>query len=116
VTLQTQRVQTLEQVRQVVQGKEDKSAVKAYLAKMMGLSCAAHPADGTVPLDGAYLRPSQRRVVAAVHEALHCGRYPPARRGRHRAQPALRAGHPGDAAPPVRDLAMSASCAWRGER
>jgi len=128
VTLQTHRVQTLEQVRQVAQGTEpvdfaladrasayefirrtlvqfryaalgkaDKGAVKAYLAKMTGLSraqltrlMAQHRSTGRIR--------GRRGAVAAVHETLHRGRYPPARRGRHRARPALRAGHPGGAA------------------
>ena len=99
MTLQTQRVQTLEQVRRVAEGNEpvdfaladrasayefirrtlvqfdyaalgkaDKSAVKAYLAKMTGLLRAqCTRADGTAPLDGAHPRPPQRRAVASVY-------------------------------------------------
>lgn len=108
VTLRTQRVRTLEQARRAAEGyepvdfalelirrtlvwldcaapgKADKGTVKAYLAKMTGHAGAARPADETAPLDGAHPRPSQRRA-APLHEALHRGRYPPARRSRHRA-------------------------------
>ena len=136
MTLQTQRVQTLEQVRRVAEGNEpvdfavadrasaydfigrtfvqfdysalgkaDKGAVKAYLAKLTGLSRAQLTRRmAQAPRDRAHPRPSRRRSGTALRAALHGGGRALARRGGRRARSAVRTGHPGGVAPPVRGL------------
>ena len=145
VTLQTQRVRTLEQARRVAEGNEavdftvadralayefirrtlvqfdstalgkaDKGAVKAYLAKMTGLSraqltrlMAQHRCTGRI-LDrrgGGPQRPFVQRYTAADMRLLGL-----------RARPALRAGHPGGGAATTGSSPTSASRAWRGCR
>ena len=136
VTLQTQRVRTLEQVRRVAEGNEpvdfavaeresayefirrtlvefgyttlskfDKGVVKAYLAKMTGLSraqltrlMAQHRDTGRIcdRRDGGPARPFERRYSAADVRFT--------RRGGRSARPALWARHTGGVAPAVRAL------------
>ena len=85
---------TLVQFDYAAPGKTDKSAVKASLAKMTGLSraqltrlMAQHRSTRCI---------HDRRSAGAVaphHEVLHRGRHPPARRGQH-PRPASAAGRP----------------------
>ena len=73
------------------------------------VSRAAHPLDGTAPLNGAHPRPSRRWAVASLRAPLHRGGRALARRGGRGAGAAMRPGHSRSS----RSSAMDASSVWR---